>query len=135
MQLQYFQFFLNSSQFFFFLNSLAETETKYQLFASEGAINFPIKPETEAWKEKVCNCYQYVINEKFHINKSYMYTYKPLHLFYLQIKRLYLLLTTKESAMDVPSNLEARRRMSFFSNSLFMDMPLAPKVRNMLSFS
>ncbi|KAL4611905.1 hypothetical protein ACB092_08G159600 [Castanea dentata] len=78
-------------------------ETKYQLFASEGAINFPIKPETEAWKEK--------------------------------IKRLYLLLTTKESAMDVPSNLEARRRMSFFSNSLFMDMPLAPKVRNMLSFS
>ncbi|GFP79995.1 callose synthase 3 [Phtheirospermum japonicum] len=52
-----------------------------------------------------------------------------------KIKRLYLLLTVKESAMDVPSNLEARRRMSFFSNSLFMDMPVAPKVRNMLSFS
>ncbi|CAN4114063.1 unnamed protein product [Withania somnifera] len=51
------------------------------------------------------------------------------------IKRLYLLLTVKESAMDVPSNLEARRRISFFSNSLFMDMPSAPKVRNMLSFS
>ncbi|XP_022729404.1 callose synthase 3-like isoform X1 [Durio zibethinus] len=52
-----------------------------------------------------------------------------------KINRLYLLLTTKESAMDVPSNLEARRRISFFSNSLFMDMPAAPKVRNMLSFS
>ncbi|CAL0316283.1 unnamed protein product [Lupinus luteus] len=52
-----------------------------------------------------------------------------------KIKRLYLLLTTKESAMDVPSNLEAKRRISFFSNSLFMDMPTAPKVRNMLSFS
>ncbi|XP_015054888.1 callose synthase 3-like [Solanum pennellii] len=52
-----------------------------------------------------------------------------------KIKRLYLLLTVKESAMDVPSNLEARRRISFFSNSLFMDMPTAPKVRNMLSFS
>ncbi|KAL0435479.1 UNVERIFIED_CONTAM: Callose synthase 3 [Sesamum radiatum] len=52
-----------------------------------------------------------------------------------KIKRLYLLLTVKESAMDVPSNLEARRRISFFSNSLFMDMPSAPKVRNMLSFS
>lgn len=52
-----------------------------------------------------------------------------------QINRLYLLLTVKESAMDVPSNLEARRRISFFSNSLFMDMPTAPKVRNMLSFS
>lgn len=52
-----------------------------------------------------------------------------------KIKRLYLLLTVKESAMDVPSNLEARRRISFFSNSLFMNMPHPPKVRNMLSFS
>ncbi|KAK6925713.1 1,3-beta-glucan synthase subunit FKS1-like, domain-1 [Dillenia turbinata] len=52
-----------------------------------------------------------------------------------KINRLYLLLTTKESAMDVPSNLEAKRRISFFCNSLFMDMPSAPKVRNMLSFS
>ncbi|XP_050252355.1 callose synthase 1-like isoform X2 [Quercus robur] len=52
-----------------------------------------------------------------------------------KIKRLYLLLTTKESAMDVPSNLEARRRIYFFSNSLFMDMPPAPKVQNMISFS
>ncbi|KAJ7957436.1 Callose synthase [Quillaja saponaria] len=78
-------------------------EQQYQLFASSGAIEFPIEPVTEAWTEK--------------------------------IKRLYLLLTTKESAMDVPSNLEARRRISFFSNSLFMDMPTAPKVRNMLSFS
>ncbi|KAG8391331.1 hypothetical protein BUALT_Bualt01G0176700 [Buddleja alternifolia] len=52
-----------------------------------------------------------------------------------KIGRLHLLLIVKESAMDVPSNLEARRRMSFFSNSLFMDMPDAPKVRNMLSFS
>ncbi|CAL8159843.1 unnamed protein product [Prunus armeniaca] len=76
---------------------------QYQLFASSGAIRFPIEQVTEAWKEK--------------------------------IKRLFLLLTTKESAMDVPSNLEARRRISFFSNSLFMDMPRAPKVRNMLSFS
>ncbi|XP_016169715.2 callose synthase 3 [Arachis ipaensis] len=80
-----------------------EPEPQHQLFASEGAIRFPIEPLSEAWKEK--------------------------------INRLYLLLTTKESAMDVPSNLDARRRISFFSNSLFMDMPPAPKVRNMLSFS
>ncbi|XP_028064548.1 callose synthase 3-like isoform X3 [Camellia sinensis] len=52
-----------------------------------------------------------------------------------KIRRLHLLLTVKESAMDVPTNIEARRRISFFSNSLFMDMPAAPKVRNMLSFS
>lgn len=52
----------------------------------------------------------------------------------LQIKRLHLLLTVKESAMDVPTNLEARRRIAFFTNSLFMDMPRAPRVRKMLSF-
>ncbi|CAK7351705.1 unnamed protein product [Dovyalis caffra] len=37
--------------------------------------------------------------------------------------------------MDIPANLEARRRISFFATSLFTDMPIAPKVRNMLSFS
>ncbi|KAG7551365.1 1-3-beta-glucan synthase subunit FKS1-like domain-1 [Arabidopsis thaliana x Arabidopsis arenosa] len=52
-----------------------------------------------------------------------------------QINRLHLLLTVKESAMDVPRNLEARRRIAFFTNSLFMDMPRAPCVRNMFSFS
>ncbi|CAB4278533.1 unnamed protein product [Prunus armeniaca] len=52
-----------------------------------------------------------------------------------QIRRLYLLLTVKESAIDVPTNLEARRRIAFFTNSLFMDMPRAPRVRKMLSFS
>ncbi|XP_049933320.1 callose synthase 5-like [Nymphaea colorata] len=52
-----------------------------------------------------------------------------------QIKRLYLLLTVKESAIDVPTNLEACRRIAFFTNSLFMDMPRAPRVRKMLSFS
>ncbi|KAI7994518.1 Callose synthase 3 [Camellia lanceoleosa] len=87
---------------------------EYQLFASAGAINFPAQ-ETEAWKEKV------IVPVNFDA--------------FLQIKWLDLLLTVKESAMDVPSNLEARRHISFFSNSLFMDMPSAPKVRNMLSFS
>ncbi|KAL9256669.1 Callose synthase 5-like protein [Drosera capensis] len=52
-----------------------------------------------------------------------------------QIKRLHLLLTVNESAINVPINLEARRRIAFFSNSLFMDMPRAPRVRKMLSFS
>ncbi|KAG6551246.1 hypothetical protein Mapa_007172 [Marchantia paleacea] len=52
-----------------------------------------------------------------------------------QIKRLHRLLTVKESAINVPTNLEARRRIAFFTNSLFMDMPRAPRVRNMLSFS
>ncbi|KAK8983008.1 hypothetical protein V6N11_054992 [Hibiscus sabdariffa] len=52
-----------------------------------------------------------------------------------QIRRLHILLTVKESGTDIPSNLEARRRIAFFANSLFMDMPRAPRVRNMLSFS
>ncbi|KAK9088625.1 hypothetical protein Scep_027707 [Stephania cephalantha] len=52
-----------------------------------------------------------------------------------QIKRLLLLLTVKETALEIPVNLEARRRISYFATSLFMDMPCAPKVRDMLSFS
>ncbi|GAU42750.1 hypothetical protein TSUD_77870 [Trifolium subterraneum] len=52
-----------------------------------------------------------------------------------QLRRLYLLLTVKESAIEVPTNSEVRRRIAFFTNSLFMDMPRAPCVRNMLSFS
>ncbi|WVZ70217.1 hypothetical protein U9M48_018898 [Paspalum notatum var. saurae] len=49
--------------------------------------------------------------------------------------RLQLLLKTKESAIYVPTNLEARRRITFFANSLFMKMPRAPPVRRMMSFS
>ncbi|KAM3698993.1 hypothetical protein ACJW31_06G228400 [Castanea mollissima] len=52
-----------------------------------------------------------------------------------KVVRLHLLLTVKESAINVPQNLEARRRITFFANSLFMNMPKAPKVQNMLSFS
>ncbi|KAL3718688.1 hypothetical protein ACJRO7_003759 [Eucalyptus globulus] len=80
-------------------------QEKVPLFASAGAIRFPIRQERapQNWKNK--------------------------------IERLHLLLTTKDSAMDVPSNLEARRRICFLTNSLFMKMPAAPKVRNMLSFS
>ncbi|KAJ4773866.1 glucan synthase-like 10 [Rhynchospora pubera] len=51
------------------------------------------------------------------------------------IKRLHSLLTIKESAASVPKNLEARRRLQFFTNSLFMHMPLAKPVSEMLSFS
>uniref|UniRef100_J3MHU9 1,3-beta-glucan synthase n=1 Tax=Oryza brachyantha TaxID=4533 RepID=J3MHU9_ORYBR len=64
---------------------------------------------------------------KFPVEESNAWTEK--------IKRLHLLLTVKESAMDVPTNLDARRRISFFANSLFMEMPNAPKVRHMLPFS
>ncbi|KAK7333639.1 hypothetical protein VNO80_30416 [Phaseolus coccineus] len=52
-----------------------------------------------------------------------------------KVIRLHLLLTVKESAINVLQNIEARRRITFFANSLFMNMPKAPKVRDMLSFS
>ncbi|XVE56659.1 hypothetical protein DITRI_Ditri04bG0028500 [Diplodiscus trichospermus] len=52
-----------------------------------------------------------------------------------QVKRLYLLLTVKESAANIPKNLEATRRMEFFTNSLFMDMPSARPVCEMMPFS
>ncbi|XVF14474.1 hypothetical protein REPUB_Repub09cG0063300 [Reevesia pubescens] len=51
------------------------------------------------------------------------------------VSRLHFLLTFKESAADVPRNSEARRRITFFANSLFMNMPSAPKVSDMRSFS
>nr|WJO13371.1 callose synthase 7 [Lilium hybrid cultivar] len=65
------------------------------------------------------------INLDLMVNKSWME----------KVTRLHLLLTVKESAINVPMNLDARRRITFFANSLFMNMPTAPKVRNMLSFS
>ncbi|KAF3791007.1 Callose synthase 10 [Nymphaea thermarum] len=52
-----------------------------------------------------------------------------------QVKRLHLLLTVKDSAENVPKNLEARRRLQFFTNSLFMDMPPAKPVSEMIPFS
>ncbi|KAG9136289.1 hypothetical protein Leryth_003883 [Lithospermum erythrorhizon] len=52
-----------------------------------------------------------------------------------QIRRLYSLLTIKESAANIPRNLEARRRLQFFTNSLFMEMPASKPVREILSFS
>ncbi|CAK7339193.1 unnamed protein product [Dovyalis caffra] len=52
-----------------------------------------------------------------------------------QIKRLYSLLTIKDSAATIPKNIEARRRLEFFTNSLFMDLPVPRPVREMLSFS
>ncbi|KAF8094628.1 hypothetical protein N665_0358s0010 [Sinapis alba] len=52
------------------------------------------------------------------------------------VKRLYSLLTIKDStAQHVPRNLEARRRLQFFTNSLFMDVPQPKPVHQMLSFS
>ncbi|KAH9770610.1 callose synthase 7 [Citrus sinensis] len=52
-----------------------------------------------------------------------------------KVVRLHFLLTVKESAVNVPKNLDACRRITFFANSLFMKMPSAPKVRDMISFS
>ncbi|XP_059439363.1 callose synthase 11-like isoform X2 [Corylus avellana] len=52
-----------------------------------------------------------------------------------QIRRLYTILTSRDSMHNVPRNLEARRRIAFFSNSLFMNMPRAPAVEKMLAFS
>ncbi|KAI6697333.1 hypothetical protein NL676_017452 [Syzygium grande] len=55
--------------------------------------------------------------------------------FHWQVRRLHTILTSRDSMHKVPSNVEARRRISFFSNSLFMNMPHAPKVEKMLGFS
>ncbi|KAI5664996.1 hypothetical protein M9H77_24319 [Catharanthus roseus] len=51
-----------------------------------------------------------------------------------QVKRLHLLLTVKDSAANIPKNLEARRRLEFFTNSLFMNMPSAKPICEMMPF-
>ena len=55
--------------------------------------------------------------------------------FYKSVRRLHTILTSRDSMNNVPKNLEARRRIAFFTNSLFMNMPRAPQVEKMMSFS
>uniref|UniRef100_A0A6N2MFU7 Glycosyl transferase 48 domain-containing protein n=1 Tax=Salix viminalis TaxID=40686 RepID=A0A6N2MFU7_SALVM len=55
--------------------------------------------------------------------------------FYRQTRRLHTILTSRDSMNNIPENLEARRRIAFFSNSLFMNMPHAPQVEKMMAFS
>ncbi|XP_057949301.1 callose synthase 11-like [Malania oleifera] len=56
-------------------------------------------------------------------------------IFYRQLRRLQTILTSRDSMHNVPVNLEARRRIAFFSNSLFMNIPRAPQVEKMMAFS
>ncbi|CAI0461010.1 unnamed protein product [Linum tenue] len=55
--------------------------------------------------------------------------------FYRNVRRLHTILTSRDSMHNVPTNLEARRRIAFFSNSLFMNIPHAPQVEKMMAFS
>ncbi|KAI7749087.1 hypothetical protein M8C21_015578, partial [Ambrosia artemisiifolia] len=55
--------------------------------------------------------------------------------FYRQTRRLHTILTSRDSMNNIPVNLEARRRIAFFSNSLFMNIPHAPQVEKMMAFS
>ncbi|XP_048141589.1 callose synthase 11-like isoform X2 [Rhodamnia argentea] len=55
--------------------------------------------------------------------------------FYRQLRRVQTILTSRDSMHNVPVNLEARRRIAFFGNSLFMNMPLAPYVEKMMAFT
>ncbi|XP_052207508.1 callose synthase 12-like [Diospyros lotus] len=55
--------------------------------------------------------------------------------FYRQARRLHTILQSRDSMHNIPTNLEARRRIAFFSNSLFMNMPRAPQVEKMMAFS
>jgi len=52
-----------------------------------------------------------------------------------QIKRFHLLLTIKDYVVNIPKNLEARRQLEFFTNSLFMKMAPANPVQEMMPFS
>ncbi|KAL8138257.1 hypothetical protein V2J09_004258 [Rumex salicifolius] len=56
-------------------------------------------------------------------------------IFYKQLRRLLTILTSRDSMHNVPVNREARRRVAFFSNSLFMNIPHAPLVEKMMAFT
>ncbi|KAL9998307.1 putative 1,3-beta-glucan synthase [Helianthus debilis subsp. tardiflorus] len=55
--------------------------------------------------------------------------------FHRQLRRLKTILSSRDSMRDVPKNIEARRRIAFFSNSVFMNIPRAPQVEKMMAFS
>ncbi|KAD3069276.1 hypothetical protein R6Q59_016683 [Mikania micrantha] len=60
----------------------------------------------------------------------------PVDAFFLrQLRRLKTILSSRDSMRNVPKNLEARRRIAFFSNSVFMNIPRAPQVEKMMAFS
>lgn len=52
-----------------------------------------------------------------------------------QIRRLHMILTTHDLLENIPVNDEARRRIIFFCNSLFMGIPKARPVEKMKAFS
>ncbi|KAI6697341.1 hypothetical protein NL676_017460 [Syzygium grande] len=52
-----------------------------------------------------------------------------------QIRRLQLILMPVGSLQNIPASEEARRRIAFFCNSLFMDLPRALPVEKMKAFS
>ena len=93
---------------------------KHRFEFQKGSILYP--PKGDGIKKKVWTAFH------MHWDESVNHHYNV----FLQIKRLHLLLT--ESSVDVPSNLEARRRITFFTNSLFMQMPQPPRIQDVLSF-
>ncbi|CAI6002608.1 unnamed protein product, partial [Closterium sp. NIES-64] len=54
--------------------------------------------------------------------------------YFAPLQRLHSLLTCQNAMATIPANPEARRRVTFFCNSLFMAMPPAPSVQRMRSF-
>ncbi|KAL7608011.1 hypothetical protein Lser_V15G11057 [Lactuca serriola] len=56
--------------------------------------------------------------------------------FFRRARRLHsILMSPNILNNNIPVNMEARRRLAFFSNSLFMNMPHAPRVEKMMAFS
>ncbi|CAI9787626.1 unnamed protein product [Fraxinus pennsylvanica] len=56
-------------------------------------------------------------------------------IFYRCLRRLHTILTSEDSMLKIPENREARRRISFFSNSMFMNIPHASVIQKMAAFS
>ncbi|THG01315.1 hypothetical protein TEA_002807 [Camellia sinensis var. sinensis] len=103
----------------------------YNMMANGSRILDSLYSEQEIEVEET-EFFGHIEPELFASNHSIHFPLPDTGLMNEQIKRFLLLLTVKDTAMDIPSNLEARRRISFFATSLFMNIPSAPKIKRFL---
>lgn len=92
-----------------------------------------VRPTEDLRKESLA--LPHTIENEFLFENAVQFPDNDDALFYRQLRRLYTILTSRDSMHNVPKNLESRRRIAFFSNSLFMNMPRAPQVEKMMAFS
>ncbi|XP_022850103.1 callose synthase 12-like [Olea europaea var. sylvestris] len=76
-----------------------------------------------------------ILGERFLFEKAVELPSPDNEGFYRCLRRLHTILTSEDSMLKIPESHEARRRISFFSNSMFMNIPRASLIEKMAAFS